>query len=372
MIPQAKLEPIFGSVVIAGVGLIGGSVALGLHGRFLAKEVIGFDANPQNLETALALGVIDAAKLEPGAWLANVDLIVFAAPVRVLPALIGSFLPFIGPQTLLTDVGSVKAPLLEALQDLPYDVRSRFVGGHPMAGSERGGVEHSSAGLLENAVWVLTPTSDTNPIATEKIRAMIESLGARPVMFEALEHDRLVATVSHLPYLSALALTRLIARHEERDGLALLAAGGFRDLTRIASGDPRMSRDMTVENRAALREAIQRYRQELEALETMLEEPEALLEAAHEGKKARDSLPVVRRSLLPALHDLIVAIPDKPGEFARITTLVGNAGVNIKDIEVLAIRDQGGAVRLGFSSLEEAQAAKIVLEASSYLVRGRN
>jgi prephenate dehydrogenase len=129
---------------------------------------------------------------------------------------------------------------------------------------------------------------------------------------------------------------------------------------------------MTVENRTALREAIARYRQELEALETMLEEPEALLEAAFEGKKARDSLPVVRRSLLPALHDLIVAIPDKPGEFARITTLVGDAGVNIKDIEVLAIRDQGGAVRLGFSSLEEAQAAKVVLEASSYLVRGRN
>jgi prephenate dehydrogenase len=128
---------------------------------------------------------------------------------------------------------------------------------------------------------------------------------------------------------------------------------------------------MVVENRAALREALSRYRAELEALEAMLFAPEMLMEAALEGKRTRDSLPVVRRSLLPALHDLVVAIPDRPGEFARITTLCGNAGINIKDIEVLAIRDQGGAVRLGFASLEEAGNAKTALEAEGYTVRGR-
>ncbi len=366
-----RLEPILGTVVIAGVGLIGGSVALGLRERFMAREVIGFDTDPETLTTALGLGVIDAAHLEIGAWLAGADLVILAAPVRALPDLASRMAKFAGPDTVFTDVGSVKAPLLDALSGLPAELRKRFVGGHPMAGSERAGVQHASAGLLENAIWVLTPTTETDPSALERVRHMVESLGANPVVLQPDAHDRLVATVSHLPYLSALALTRLIARHEDRDGLALLAAGGFRDLTRVASGDARMSRDMVVENRAALREAISRYRAELENLEAMLDAPDTLMDAALEGKRTRDSLPVVRRSLLPALHDLVVAIPDKPGEFARITTLVGDAGINIKDIEVLAIRDQGGAVRLGFAELEEATGAKIALENAGYVVRGR-
>jgi prephenate dehydrogenase len=363
---SARIEPLFGRVVIAGVGLIGGSVARGLRARFLAREVVGLDRDPEALTAALGLGVIDAGHLEPGPWLADADVVVLASPVRTLGALAASLAPFAGPQTVFTDVGSVKGPVLEAVAGV-----RRFVGGHPMAGSERGGVEHANAGLLENAIWVLTPVADTDGAALARVRLMVEQLGAVPVVLDPPAHDRLVATVSHLPYLSALALTRLIARHEDRDGLALLAAGGFRDLTRVASGDPVMSRDMVVENRAALREALSRYRAELEALQAMLDEPQALLEAAVEGKRARDSLPVVRRSLLPPLHDLVVAVPDRPGEFAHITSVLGASGINIKDLEVLAIRDQGGAVRLGFASTEEALAARARLEAEGYAVRGR-
>ena len=361
----------FERVLIAGVGLIGGSVARGLRERFLAKEILGLDNDPQTLTTALGLGVIDAAHLSVGDWIKGVDLIVLAVPVRALSGLLNSLIPFISESTVLTDVGSVKAPLLEVISSFPSQIQERFVGGHPMAGSEQAGVEHSSASLLQNAIWVLTPSIQTQPKVLEKVQELVCALGANPVVLEAEAHDKLVATVSHLPYLSALALTRLIARHEDRDGLALLAAGGFRDLTRVASGDPRMSRDMVVENRAAVREAIARYRTELQALEEMLETPEDLLEAALEGKRSRDSLPVVRRSLLPGLHDVVVLIPDQPGEFARITTLLGNNAVNIKDIEVLVMREQGGAVRLGFSSLDEAGIAKTLLEQAGYPARGR-
>jgi prephenate dehydrogenase len=364
----ARPEPLFERVVIAGVGLIGGSVALGLRERFLAREVIGFDAEPETLNHALGLGVIDSARLEPGEWLMDADVIVFAVPVRALATVIASFAPFIGSDTVLTDVGSVKAPLLEGLSP---DLRARFVGGHPMAGSERGGVVNANAGLLQNAIWVLTPSSATSGEAVARVKRMVESLGARAVTFDAGAHDRLVATVSHLPYLSALALTRLIARHEDRDGLALLAAGGFRDLTRVASGDARMSRDMVVENRAALREALSRYRAELEALEAMLFAPEMLLDAAQEGKRTRDSLPVVKRSLLPVLHDVIVGIPDKPGEFAKVATLLAEAQINIKDVEVLSMREDGGALRLGFVLPDEAAQARQTLEAAGYTARGR-
>ncbi len=365
-------KPLFGRVVIAGVGLIGGSVALGLRERFLASEIIGYDLEPNVLSEALGMGVIDRAELSLGAWLESADLVILAVPVRVLPALAKDLARFAGQDTVFTDVGSVKGALLEGLAELSLEFRARFVAGHPMAGSEKGGVRHANAALLQNAIWVLTPSLENAEFATQRVRLLVDSLGAKSVVLDPRAHDRLVAMVSHLPYLSALALTRMVARHEDRDGLALLAAGGFRDLTRVASGDPTMSRDMVVENKLALREALSRYRAELESLEAMLFAPEMLLDAALEGKRTRDSLPVVKRSLLPVLYDVVVALSDKPGEFARVATLLGDASINIKDVEVLTNRDQGGSMRLGFLTMEEAQAARIALESAGFVARARN
>jgi prephenate dehydrogenase len=364
-------KPIFRTVVIAGLGLIGGSVALGLRERFLAQEIVGYDLEPNVLSEALGMGIIDRAELQIGTWLESADLVVLAVPVRVLPKLAHEIAQFAGNQTVFTDVGSVKGALLEGLSELSLEYKRRFIAGHPMAGSEKGGVKNASAALLQNAIWVLTPSQDSSETALMRVRTFVESLGARPVVLDARAHDRLVAMVSHLPYLSALALTRLVARHEDRDGLALLAAGGFRDLTRVASGDPTMSRDMVVENRIALREALSRYRAELESLEAMLFAPEMLFEAALEGKRTRDSLPVVKRSLLPVLHDVVVALADKPGEFARVATLLGGANLNIKDVEVLTNREQGGSMRLGFTTLEEAVMARQTLELAGFVARGR-
>ena len=181
-------------------------------------------------------------------------------------------------------------------------------------------------------------------------------------------HDDLVATVSHLPYLASLALTHLVARDER---LSLLAAGGFRDLTRVASGDPRMSRDMVVENREALRLALRRFRTQLDRLEAELDDPEELLAAAQEGKRTRDSLPVVKRSLLPRRHDLVVTISDRPNQIGAVTQALGAAGVNIKDIEVLAIREDGGAMRLGLETPEDVQEAAGILRSAGFDVVGR-
>lgn len=350
-------------MLIAGVGLIGGSVALRIKNLFLADRVIGLDRDANVLNAAVALGVIDEAQLEPGPWLEGVDLVVLAAPVSALPQLGRAIAQFTRPQTLFTDVGSVKAPVARALSDLP-----NFVPGHPMAGSERAGVEHANSLLLQNAVWVLTPLEETPLPALSRVRSLVEQLGAAPVVMPPEAHDQLVATISHLPYVAALALTHMVARDER---LALLAAGGFRDLTRVASGDPRMSRDMVVENRNALRDALARFRRELERLEAQLDAPDDLLEAARESKRTRDSLPIVRKSLLPPQHDLLVAVEDKPGELGRITQIVGFAGINIKDIEVLAIREQGGSVRLGLETPDDVERARTLLEAEGYVTRSR-
>lgn len=360
-------RPLFGTVVIAGVGLIGGSIGLGTRQRFLADKVVGYDRDPAVLDAARGLGAIDEAQLAPGPWLREADLVVLATPARTLVPLGRSLVPHLGETTIVTDVGSVKGSVVAGMRS------ARFVGGHPMAGSERGGVLNADAALLENAVWVLTPEEGvTDPDAARVVLAYVEALGARPIQVDPEKHDRLVATVSHLPYLASVALTAMVDDGEERALKMLLAAGGFRDLTRVASGDPVMSRDMVAGNRAAVREALHGFQAQLERLGALLDAPDDLLAAGEAAKRTRDGIPIVRRSLLPARHEVVIAVPDRPGELARITRALGDANVNVKDIEVLGIRETGGALRLAFETADEMVRGVAALRDSGYEARSRN
>lgn len=359
------MKPLFSKVGIFGIGLLGGSVALGMRERFLAEEIHAYDPDPGALEDALALQVVDKVHASLGDWVSELDLGVLAAPVGVLVNEGRKLARFSGPHTLWIDVGSVKGPVVEALTG----VLPNFVGSHPMAGSEKAGVEAAHAGLLQNAVWVITPHRNTDPTALAKVHGLVQNLGAYPLEIAPELHDRLVARISHLPYLLAVGLNRLVAQDPHQDLLMFLAAGGFRDLTRVASGSPRMSRDMVVANKEALREAIEDLRAVMLELENQLEAPEALLETALEAKRTRDSLPIVKRSLLPVMNELVVQVPDKPGQIATVSTALGNAGVNIKNFEVLAIRDEGGAIRMGFATPEEREEARLILEGIGYKVR---
>ncbi len=355
----------FGRIGIFGVGLLGGSLGMGIRERFLADEVIAYDPNPNALNQARAVGAADRVEAKLGPWVAELDLGILAAPVGALADLGRSVAAHASPDTLWTDVGSVKAPVVAALEP----VLNHFVGGHPMAGSERAGVENAHSGLLQNATWVLTPTENTSKTDLERIRRLVEELGAYPLLLPPDLHDRLVARISHLPYLLAVALNLLVGDDPDRDTLIYLAAGGFRDLTRTASGSPVMSRDMVVTNKQALQEAAADLKEKLDSLLELLDNPDELLAVADRAKLIRDSIPVVKRGLLPVQFDLVVAVPDQPGELARITSALGEAGVNIKDIEVLNIRDEGGAIRLGFASREEKEAARRVLEKAGYRTR---
>ncbi len=359
------MKPLFSKVGIFGIGLLGGSVALGLRERFLAEEIHAYDPDPGALEDALALQVVDKVHTSLGGWVNDLELGVLAAPVGVLVSEGQKLAQHSGPHTVWLDVGSVKRPVVEALTG----VLPNFVGSHPMAGSEKAGVEAAHAGLLQNAVWVITPTAGTAPHALEAVHSLVQNLGAYPLELAPELHDRLVARISHLPYLLAVGLNRLVAQDPHQDLLMFLAAGGFRDLTRVASGSPRMSRDMVVANKEALREAIEDLRAVMLELENLLEGPDELLEVALEAKRTRDSLPIVKRSLLPVMNELVVQVPDKPGQIAAVSTALGNAGVNIKNFEVLAIRDEGGAIRMGFATPEEREQARRILEEIGYKVR---
>ena len=356
---------LFDTVVIAGVGLIGGSVGLGIHQRFLAERVIGLDHDPAALDAARGLGAIDEAQLAPGPWLEEAGLVILATPVRTLVPLGRQLRPYLNDAAIVTDVGSVKNEIVEGLRELT------FVGGHPMTGSERIGVQNADAALLENAVWVLTPDRESDPGAVATVRDFVEHLGARPLQVDPAQHDRLVAAVSHIPYLTAVALTTLVSDDEDRDLMMLLAAGGFRDLTRVASGSPVMSRDMVVGNLEAVRETLSAFRGQLNILAAQIEDPEALLAQGERAKRSRDSFPIVGRSLLPARFEVVIAVPDRPGQLARITKALGEAEVNIKDIEVLGIREAGGAVRLAFDHPEAMTRATEVLRSVGYEARVR-
>lgn len=356
----------YDKIGVFGMGLLGGSVALGLRERFLCAEVHAFDLDPQALEAALALGAADRVHTALGPWIAELELGVLAAPVRALEPLARAIAPHASPTSRWIDVGSVKAPVVAALEAL----LPGFVGTHPMAGRETPGVHNAYAGLLQNAVWVVTPTERTGTADLAAVEALVTSLGGLPFLVDPTRHDRLVARVSHLPYLLAVALNLLIARDPDREPLLFLAAGGFRDLTRVASGAPEMSRDMVVENRAAVRDALVDLASLVRALADDLDDPEALIAAGREAKLTRDALPVVKRTLLPRVFDVVVAIPDRPLELARLTRTLGEAGVNIRDIEVLKIRSAGGeAIRVGVEDAPAQERAREVLRAAGYRIR---
>lgn len=362
---SGMMKSMFGKVGIFGLGLLGGSVALGLRERFLAEEIHAFDLDPATLEAALAFDVASRTHASLGPWIEGLDLGILAAPMGALPSLGQELSRWTGSKTIWTDVGSVKGDLTRDLSA----ILPNFVGGHPMAGSEKAGLEAAHAGLLENAVWVVTPSPQVPRSALKKVIQLVEALGAYPLEMEAGLHDQLVARISHLPYLLAVALNLMVSRNENAERLMFLAAGGFRDLTRVASGSPRMSRDMVTANREALEEALGDLREVLDHLQGLLSQPDHLLSAAEAAKRTRDSLPIVRRSLLPPMNELVVQVPDKPGQVARVSTALGEAGINIKNFEVLAIRDEGGAIRMGFAQPEERDSARVVLETIGYTVR---
>jgi prephenate dehydrogenase len=318
---------------LVGTGLIGGSVGRAL--RDAGWHVTGTDHDAERVARALELGVIDAAGTDPAA-----EITFVAVPVSAVPAAAREALAQGG---VVTDVGSVKAPVVAAV-DHP-----RFVGGHPMAGSEAIGVDGARADLFDGAAWVLTPTASTDQQAHALVHSVVRSFGADVLTLAPEQHDRLVATVSHVPHLTAAALMQLAASRSERDATLLrLAAGGFRDMTRIAAGDPGMWIDVCAENRDAIVEVLDELMGALDQLRSAVRDVDgAALEAGlRRAQQARRSLPM---GAPPAeqLAEVRVLIPDRPGELAAVTALATERGINVYDVEVAhSVDERGGRLLL--------------------------
>ena len=321
-----------GRAVVVGTGLIGGSVGMALRAQ--GWHVTGRDADPARARRARELGAIDAVGDDPDA-----DLVVIATPVGAVAAEAGAAL---GAGAVVTDVGSVKGPLVAAVDD------PRFVGGHPMAGSEQEGVDGADPGLFEGAVWVLTPVAHTDPAAYTTVRAVVASLGADIVEMAPDHHDRVVAMVSHVPHLTAATLMGLAAERAEEHGVLLrLAAGGFRDMTRIASGHPGIWPDICVENRQAIVEVLERLEASLADTRALVADGDrgGLLRRLERARAARSTLPV-RAARPETLAEVLVPVPDRPGVLAEITTLATDLDVNITDLEIAHSAEGRGGVAI--------------------------
>jgi prephenate dehydrogenase len=342
-------------VAVLGVGLIGGSIGLAARAR-LDAEVAGFDPDRKLLDRATELGAIDSTHESVASAVEGAELVFCAAPVLALPGLAAEALDAAGDDCAVTDVGSVKRDVIAALGS-----DGRFVGGHPLAGAETSGVEGARADLFEGARWYLTPTSNTGGVLYDRVQRAIADIGARPQAIEADTHDRLMATISHLPHVVANVLVTQAATALSEEAEHLPEVGpSFRDATRVAGANPAIWGDIFAGNRAAVASEIDAAVARLsEAAELIRSGERDSVTAWHEQAGSR------RRELIEAeiaggpLHELRVRVPNRPGIVAEIALELGRAGVNIEDMALYPAADMtSGAISLYIAGDDEAERAE--------------
>lgn len=360
-------------VALIGLGLIGGSLGLAWKKSRPDLHITGFDA-PEVLETAVRRGAIDKAYPEDLATsVREADVVILAVPITSILSLMRDVAPHLKPGAIVTDVGSVKAPIVRHAQEvLPQGIT--FIGGHPMAGAERGGIDNADPFLFESATYVLCPSHGNAPASLQSDHPdfvdLIRQTGARLLALEPERHDRIASVVSHLPQLLAVTLMNLAAEHNAADDAFLrLAAGGFRDMTRIASSPFDIWRDILIANEGYILDALGGFATALQKMRNRLIEEDlgSLRDRFDAARTLRDTIPKNTKGFLYPLADAYVYAEDRPGELLAITRTLVEAGINIKDIELLKIREgTGGAFRLSFSDEPAADAAVAALRAAGF------
>lgn len=263
---------LFDTVCIVGVGLIGGSFGMAVREKKLARQVIGAVRRQETINAAFQKGAVDNATTNLSEAVRGADLILLASPVGQMVPLCNELVPTIKAGAIVTDAGSTKSQLVKDCEPI-FGSKAHFIGGHPMAGSEQTGVQHARGNLFEDAVWILTPTQTTPPEQTEKLKALVEDVGAKALVLDPQTHDELLAVTSHLPHITAAALVHLFSgAHDEHEIATQLIAGGWRDSTRVAAGSSEMWRDICLSNAPAIEKNLDQLIAQLEKLKTSLQE----------------------------------------------------------------------------------------------------
>ncbi|MFD2612032.1 prephenate dehydrogenase [Paenibacillus gansuensis] len=348
------------TISIFGVGLIGGSLALCFKGK-PGLRVIGHSNNPDSAAKYLKRNVVDHATTSMKEAAEAADVIFLCVPVGNLEPYLRELSAMnLKPGCIITDVGSTKHSIASTARTISLG-GSYFIGGHPMAGSERSGVEAASSHLFENAFYVLTPDPNVPEEVYDTLSRLLKHTKAQIVRVDSQQHDDIVGAISHLPHVIAVALVNQISAYNESDPLYKnLAAGGFRDITRIASSDPYIWRDILINNKEVMLKLLQDWNSEIaEFMELLVRnDGDGIVNRFAKAGEFRSQLPERRKGVITALYDLYVDVPDHPGIIGRITTELGNRKINLSNIQIIESReDVPGILRLSFRNEREMELA---------------
>lgn len=359
-------------VAILGIGLIGGSIALGFKKRTNA-HVTGYDLSQESIDFAKKTGVIDGGSTELFTVVQNADLIILALPVSAIKEILNQLSHMeLKPHCIVTDVGSTKSEIVRVGAKLSQKGIT-FIGGHPMAGSHQSGVKAADPLLLENAYYILTPLPETPNDEIERLSKLLsQATKSQLVTMDANLHDRIVGAISHLPHIIAAGLVVQIGNYNQQNQwFHRLAAGGFRDLTRIASSHPVMWRDVLLSNQKEVVQLLEDWIKQMEKIKESVKEQDAeeIELLFKEAKNFREQLPDQKQGILTQIYECYVSVPDHPGVIGKIATLLGNHGVNLSNIGIMGNREEfPGVLRLSFKEQVDYEEAIQILEKTGYSV----
>ncbi|MCG7406465.1 prephenate dehydrogenase [Paenibacillus sp. ACRRX] len=359
------------NIAILGVGLIGGSLALCFKGKPGIK-VIGYSPNPSSTDKYVKRGVVDTATTSLEEAVSDADYIFVCSPVGMLDSMLLRLraLP-LRRGCVVTDVGSTKASVSKCARELNWE-DVHFIGGHPMAGSERSGVEAASTLLFENAFYVLTPDEEVNESAYQRLVDLLQYTRAHIIRMNPEEHDRVVGAISHLPHIVAAALVNQVREYNEQNDMYVhLAAGGFRDITRIASSDPTIWSDILINNRDVMLTLLRDWRHNVEDWIDILtnKDSDRIQQAFKQSGEFRSRMPERRKGIIHALYDLYMDVPDTPGIIGKIATVLGSHHINLSNLQIIESReDVPGVLRLSFRQQDDWDKANALLTSIGYTV----
>lgn len=356
-----------------GLGLIGGSIAKNVRRVYPNYQIIGYDTDPDTVLLAKEEGTLTVAATAVDANFSLCDYIFLCAPVNYNLAYLKILKPLLKEGCILTDVGSVKGPIHKAIYELGMD--RIFIGGHPMVGSEKAGFSHGSDRLIENAYYFITPTDTVPEQEVTDFSQFIEELGALTIIMQPERHDSITASISHVPHIIAAELVHLVKNMDDENGmLKELAAGGFKDITRIASSSPTVWEQISLENIDNIRGLLVQAIDDLQHIVDELgkKNGQFINDYFREAGEYRASVPDNAKGLMQKSYELFVDIPDEPGTIAGTTTYLALNNISIKNVGIIHNREfEEGVFKIVLYDEESAQKAYKVLKNRNYDVHIR-
>ncbi|MCA1063179.1 prephenate dehydrogenase [Rossellomorea aquimaris] len=350
-----------GTVLVIGMGLIGGSIALCIKNEHPDARIVGHDVNQKEVRLGMSLGIIDEMSLSLQESAEQADLIIISTPVFQTEKIIEQFQSFtLKESVIITDTGSTKEQIMKCSERLT-EKGIQFIGGHPMAGSHKSGVAAAKKILFENAFYMLTPGHGTTDKNVEELQEWLKGTHAKFLVVDPREHDELTGTISHFPHIVAASLVHQAkASSVQHPYLRRLAAGGFRDITRIASSNPTMWKDITLQNREVLLSILDQWKSEMDEVMNIIEENDSkrILDYFSEAKIFRDDLPILEKGAIPSFYDLFVDVPDYPGVISEVTAYLAGENISLTNIRIMETReDIYGVLVISFQTQRDRERA---------------